>query len=357
MVEGSLSNVPLADVIQIVTTGHKSGLLSLERNEARAKVYVEQGKIQVAHMTPGTHLGEILVRMDLLTTREVQEILDRQSREHAGIPLGMMAVQAALIKEADLQRALRRQAVEVLAELLTWRDGTFEFAERPVGASQAPTEGGHDAMQLLMDADELRRDIDGGTADPNTVFRRAGDPTLHDLPPGAWELLGAIDGRRPARAVVADADFTETDGLSILKAMAELGVISEVEEQGRETTTTVLVVCASPAVQRLLRLALQRVGMRVELIETPAAALAALYSVRPNVLLVDDRGGDGWALVREVRGAPGIAHLPALVLTDPRESTGPLARWRRPKADVLPRPFDELELQQRVAKLAGRKLV
>ena len=355
MIEGSLRNVPLTDVLQIVTTGMKSGLLSIERAGGWARVYVEQGKIQVAHMEPGTHLGEILVRMDLLSAREVQEILARQHRETAGTPLGLMAIADGRMTHEELLHALRRQAVEVLAELLAWSDGTFSFAERPVDASQAPTDGGHDAMQLLMDADALRRDLDEGSADPSAVYERVGDPTRHDLPAGCWELLGVLDGRLPARTVVAEAEMTEIDGLRLLHHMAELGVLREVA--GARSDTVVLVLCAGPVMQRLLRLALQRAGMRSETFADGEDAFAALDRVRPHVLLIDDHDGAGWAWLRRVRDTPGRGHLPTLVLVDPADRGGPLARWRRPKAETMDRPFDELSLQREVARLAGQKLL
>jgi len=117
-----------------------------------------------------------------------------------------------------------------------------------------------------------------------------------------------------------------------------------------------MVVCASPALQRLIRLSLQRVGLRPELFEAPADALAALDAVRPRVLVVDDREGEGWRLLRQVRSTAGLGHLPAVVLTDDVHG-GLLSRWRRPKAEVLSRPFAELELQESVARLAGRPVV
>lgn len=356
MIEGSLRNVPLTDVLQIVTTGQKSGLLDLRRGGAQAHVYVERGRVQLAHMEPGSHLGEILVRMDLLANREVQEILQRQRRENAGTPVGAIAVQDGLITADDLARALRHQAVDVLAELLAWNDGTFHFAERPLEATQVPIEGGYDAMQLLMDADALRRDLDEGSVDPGAVFERAGDPTRFDLPAGAWEVLGLLNGRLPARTVVAEAEMTESDGLRLLKRMVETGVIREVTRSGTEMV--VLVLCRSSALQRLLRLALQRASMRAELFGDPDEAFDALDRVRPHVLLIDDREGEGWAWLRRVRAAPGRGHLPALVLEDAdARPGGPLARWRRPRAETLERPFHEWALQERVARLAGRKLV
>jgi len=354
VIEGSLRNVPLTDVVQIVSEGQKSGVLTVARQEVRARLYVERGRVQVAHLDPGTHLGEVLVRMDLLTTFEVQEMLARQDRENAGTPLGLMAIEAGLLAPEELQAALRRQAVEALAELLGWREGTFSFAERSITSSQAPTEGSHDAMRLLMEADAMRRELDEGTADPATIYRRVGDPTDHELPPGAWELLGLVDGFRPARTIVADVDLSEGQALRLLRRLEDLQVIEGVARDGPDPA--VMVVCASPALQRLIRLSLQRVGLRPELFEAPADALAALDAVRPRVLVVDDREGEGWRLLRQVRSTAGLGHLPAVVLTDDVHG-GLLSRWRRPKAEVLSRPFAELELQESVARLAGRPVV
>jgi hypothetical protein len=354
VIEGSLRNVPFTDVMQIVSSGQKSGVLTVEHGTSRARIYLEAGRVQLAHLDPGTHLGEILVRMDLLTTLEVQEILERQERENAGTPLGLTAVEAGLIDEGDLTAALRRQAIEVLAELLAWTSGSFAFSELAADASQVPASTTYDAMMLLMEADELRRELDEGTADPSTVYRRAGDPTTLDLPDGAWELLGLVDGRRPARTVAAEADLGEGRALRLLQRLEEAGAIEPTARDGPEPA--VMVVCASPALQRLIRLVLQRVGLRPEIFDGAEAALAAIDELRPSVLLLDDREGEGWDLLRTVRGMPGRGHLPAVVLTDPSQGPGLLARWRRPKAEVLERPFAELDLQQRVARLAGRPL-
>lgn len=353
MIEGSLRNVPLADVFQIVATGRKSGVLTVVAGEARARVYLEGGEVQLAHVTPGVHLGEVLARLDLLSAEEVQELLERQRGSDAALPLGTAAVQTGKLAQEDLHRALRRQAVEVIADLLAWRDGSFSFAERNLAASQVPPEHTYDAMSLLMEAAALREELDEGRATPSTLYRRAGDPTEVELPPDAWEVLGLIDGRRSARSIASDTDLGEERTYGLLAVLERHGVIEP--QPFAQEEPLVLAVSPSAGVQRLLRLALQRVGLRVRLARGGEAALAALQEERPHVVVVDDRDGEGWAFVRELRGLPRLGHLPAVVVCDDPRG-GPLARWRRPRAHALARPFDELELQQLVSRLAGRPL-
>ena len=153
MISGSLKNLPLTDLFQLVANSQKSGVLTVTRPNLRGRLYFDHGRISYAHLVPGKHLGEILVRLDRLTAREVQEILNRQKRENPGTLLGRMAVDAELITEDELQAAIEWQALEVVTELMSWSDGGFEFTEPKADASQASSGEGIDALMLLMRVD------------------------------------------------------------------------------------------------------------------------------------------------------------------------------------------------------------
>lgn len=122
----------------------------MERKEKHARIYFTQGRVAYAHMRSGAHLGEVLVRMDLVTALEVQEILMTQRRESPGTLLGRMAVERGILTEDDLARAIERQAFDVVGEVLTWSDGAFEFHDVDANASQVPFGHGVDALVLLM---------------------------------------------------------------------------------------------------------------------------------------------------------------------------------------------------------------
>src|SRR5690606_40140199 len=107
-----------------------------------------------------------------LSAHEVQEILRRQHTENAGTQLGLMAVEMGLLREDDLKLALERQILEVVGDLLSWSEGRFDFSDRAVNASQAPTDHSIDAMMLLMRVAQRRHEFDYEGAQPNTVFVR-----------------------------------------------------------------------------------------------------------------------------------------------------------------------------------------
>lgn len=352
MIAGSLKNLPLTDLFQLVANSQKSGVLTVTRLKQRARLYFDRGRIAYAHLVPGKHLGEILVRMDRLTALEVQEILNRQKRENPDTLLGRMAVDAELITEDELQAAIEWQALEVVTELMSWSDGGFEFTEPQLDASQVPSGEGIDALMLLM---RVVHGLDQYTADgvsPDVVFVRAGDPTQADLSTGAWEVLGVVDGRRSARSVAAEMDLSERQVFHLLDELRNVGVIETSPYPADEPL--VLAVSPSGGLQRLLRLTLQRAGMRVETIGAYEDTLKAVEEHHPKALVLDDDDGNAWEVVRELRRNSAHGHLPVLLLVAKRPR-GTIFR-PLPRADTLLKPFEELALQQQVGRLLGRAL-
>lgn len=340
MLHGRLRNVPLTEVFQVLVTGQQEGTLEVTREGQVAVLNLAGGRIRYASVRPGVHLGEVLVRMDLLSTAEVQALLASQVRENAGAPLGLAALRAGLLNDDELAAAVRRQVTEVVAELLTWRDGHFRFTEADIDRTYVPDDQAVDAMGVLLEVAGRLQDEDAARVKPPVVFERAGDPTKVSLPAGAWEVLAAVDGRRSARSLAAESDAPEREVYAMLGRLEALGVLRRLPLLAQEPV--VLVVCASEAIERLLRLLVVRSGgVPVVMADTaPAASLAERW--RPRAVVVDD-AGDGIEHVAALRATPGLAHLPLVLLSASQPWRG-WRRWRRPRADVLARPFDEVAL-------------
>jgi CheY-like chemotaxis protein len=354
MIEGGLRDAPLPDVFQVIVSGQKSGVLTVAKGETRARIYFDEGRVQYAHISPGVHLGELLVRLDLLTSHEVQDILLKQTLEDPGIPLGLLAIQRGLLDDGELQRAIKAQVLEVLTELMTWRSGSFIFAERSNAASQALSERTLDTGALLLEVARRLEEWREGNVAPEAIFIKAGDPTKVKLPRGGWEILGYLDGKRNAASVAAELDLSEKQVYHILYELQSLGVVQPLPFQVDEPL--VLVVSASSALQRLVRLALQRARLTSLIASDFKVAMELLPANHPSALVVDDEGGETWEFVRSLRKLPGQGHLPVLVLSTESSRPGMLGRLRRPKATVLAKPFHEIELQQLVTQMVGRPL-
>lgn len=351
MIEGSLRNVPLTDVFQVVATSQKSGALTITRGRIRARVHFAIGRIHYAHVSPGVNLGEILVRMELLTVYELLELLIKQQRESAGLPLALAAVGAGYLNDDGLRAGLERQVFEVLTELLTWRSGNFSFGESSDRATQLPVEHSFDAMNLLMQVAQQIANYEEGAVSQGAVYRQSGDPTQAQIPVNGWDVLATVDGRRNAASIAAELELPERQVYHLLHKLEQLGVVEPSPFRIEESLVPVLT--PSNAHARLLRLLLLRCRAVPRIETEQASALTFLAENHPRALVVDDHDGSAWQFLREVRRLPGKSHLPVVVLTPPGTDMGVLAKMRRPRALTLAKPFRELEFQQLVNRMVG----
>jgi hypothetical protein len=337
VIRGALRDVPLADVVQVVSAGRKDGILRVERGDRRAQLWFDRGRLRAASLDGGTHLGEVLVRLDLLDVDEVQALLAEQAAGQGQPALGAAAVARGWIDKADLKRALERHIVEVLGVLVGWRDGRFEFSEGEPAPGD-PDGPRFDPLWILMEAEGVR--AGAGTIDPELVLVRVGDPTRLELPPEAWEVLGLIDGRRSAQALAAETDLPEGRTFGVLADLVAAGVLWPVPDA--VAPPLVLVLSGDPTERRLLRLTLLRHGVRPHLMGELAAAEAVFSDLRPSAVVVDADLAP-WTWLRTLRRRGEGSHVPILLLGG---ETGPWwSRWRDSGADRLPRPYREADVQ------------
>lgn len=354
MIEGSLRNMPLVDVFQIIATSQKKGTLLIERGRSEASVRFDRGQVRAASLTPGIDLAEVLVRMELLPVRSVLSHIAALAQKATGARVGVRALRKGELDEDGLRSALEHHVTEVLAELLTWRSGSFTFGEDD-RESSVDRLGGFDAMLLLMGASEQLGFSGESSFDGTAVFRRVGDPTKVEVPASAWDVLALVDGRRTGESIAAEVDLPERKVFLVLHELEETGVIEP--SPFRPEEPQVLVLGSGNSYTRLLRLLLLRCRVRPFLASDSEAALAFAAEQRPRALVVDEGGGTAWELVRELRKLRGLTHLPALVLSSPDSDGGVLTRMRRPKALTLEVPFGEHEFKQLLSRMVGAPAV
>lgn len=350
------------DVCQLIATGQKTGILTARQPHARARVHFEMGRVQFAHLNPGVHLGEVLVRMHLLTMREVQEAQRSAHRDaHEGdvtsSSLGLSALRLGMLGDAELQRALEAQMIEVFMELFTWKSCTFSFAERSLLASYAPTGDSTDVMTLFMEVAKRLGDWTTERVSEKVVFHKAGNPTKLGLSEWDWEVLGYVDGARSAASIAAEVELPERQVYYRLYQLERCGAVRP--DPAEAQPPSVLLFSADNLTGRLMRLAMRRVALKPYFVQSldSERGIVAVQERRPKALVLyngAEGGTSAWPLVRALRQHASLRHLPIVVLS--AEENSLLRRLRRPRATVLENPFSELELQQSVTRLLGRSL-
>ncbi|MEM8933657.1 MAG: DUF4388 domain-containing protein [Acidobacteriota bacterium] len=128
-ISGNLKTMQLAELLQWLSMGQKTGTLVIEKgppSNVVKRIFFDEGSIiSSASTDPGEYLGRFLVSHGYLEEAAVNEAVAKQKSE--GKLLGKILVSMDLISEEDLHQMLRLKAEESIYDIFTWTEGAFEF--------------------------------------------------------------------------------------------------------------------------------------------------------------------------------------------------------------------------------------
>jgi hypothetical protein len=132
---GKLDETPLPEVLRRLAAERCSGTLRLARGALRARIGLRHGR-PVSVRAPGLkRLGDLLVAAGLADPITVQAAARIQAEERGRRPLGQILVGNAVLAAESLERMVRQQLEQALADLGNWTSGSFDFAaEEPAPA-------------------------------------------------------------------------------------------------------------------------------------------------------------------------------------------------------------------------------
>jgi len=149
-IRGSLSEANLADVLQLLALGQKTGVLSLAREGSFGAVHFDRGGVWHASLVNRRdRLGDRLVRAGLVDA-DVLAALQPELADDDDRHLARVLLDRGLVDGDALVREYRTLVEEAVCLLFTWTTGTFAFEPR-----HAPDESPIVALPadaLLMEA-------------------------------------------------------------------------------------------------------------------------------------------------------------------------------------------------------------
>ena len=216
-INGVLEDLPLADVLQFVHLGRRTGTLYMWRrdDDHRAEIGFHDGKIVSAWTPSQQRLGNLLVEAGLIDGETLQDALSEQRGDGDLRTLGRVLIDRGLVSRKQIHGVIREQVERTIFDLVTWRRGSFHFEIdelNPIDEfSLEPGEllGDLDlnTQMLLLEAtrlfDERNRDrgVEPPAEEPETALldrrlRRAGlrRAAVDDKPPPGRPADGDGDG-------------------------------------------------------------------------------------------------------------------------------------------------------------------
>lgn len=233
-IKGSLREASLADVVQLLFLGRRSGCLSVASERNFASIWFDDGWIVFAGLVNRTdRLGERLVAAGRLTTAQLEEAVAGQGAA-PGQRLGTMLVKQGLITRAELEAELRRQVEETIFTLFTWTSGTFSFEagitpeEREATVRLNPEglllEGARRVDEWSVIAKKIPS-LDAVFALEEGDREASDDDGLVEI---ERRVVPLIDGHRTARELVDATGLTEFEVSRVLYGLLSAGRLRRV---------------------------------------------------------------------------------------------------------------------------------
>ncbi|HOX45115.1 MAG TPA: DUF4388 domain-containing protein [Myxococcota bacterium] len=227
MLYGDLRLFSVAEVLALISSMRKDGLLSLLLPQARKTIALGGGEVIHASSTVADdRLGEVMWRRGRLSLEQLSRV---QEAVRPGKRFGALLVEEGLLTPRELYDCLKEQVVDIVQGSFAIRRGEFLFFEGATGIKNAVRlevtthELIREGVKRLQELDRLEVQF----ADRQALL--VARPALVDVPLGAHErhLLALADGRRSVGEILAASHLGEVEALRALAHLIGQGLAEQ----------------------------------------------------------------------------------------------------------------------------------
>jgi hypothetical protein len=265
--KGELGLFSAAEILQLIGTQEKSGVLQVRSKGRTAVLFFDAGRIVSARdrrQSTGDPFLTYLLENGEITIDDIHRITDAKKDQGGDIVEIMLGEN--LIDEAKVGEWLSRYAQQIVANIVKWETGSYEFASSSDGQPDKRLGKPLRLEPILMEAlrrkdevEEIRRFLPG----LDTRLEIA-EPNYEALPleQDDISILKLVNGERTIDQIIEESSADEVETLDILEKLFALGIIAiapEAPEVSRVRAVSAvkswLLVAAAIAVALGLRLA------------------------------------------------------------------------------------------------------
>jgi predicted transcriptional regulator len=242
MMQGSLQNVSVPQLFNLIHLAGKSGILTVFRSfmggtdpEAtepdmtatdhsqmqRSRIFFKDGS-PVCNAPGGRDLIRILQKAGKLTDNQVETLGTRSYKNEKS--LALLLIGGSYVTQAEIIEALQKQLWSDLYALLGWKQGAFLFEESAIGwDSMIPVD--IDLAELLSQHEQRVREYNRlveAIPDLNATLKFTiddGKPMRRNLSARAWRIVSTM---KPGTSVREVARLMAMGELEVRRAVLEL---------------------------------------------------------------------------------------------------------------------------------------
>lgn len=126
---GNLKTVSFPDILQLLSTGKKTGLLECMTSTRQKEVAFRNGNIIFASSVNSSEdlLGNMLLKRGRISKSDLERAI--KLHKQTGRQLGTTLIDMGLFDKNEITECLKLQIEEIVYNLFSWQDGDFKFHE------------------------------------------------------------------------------------------------------------------------------------------------------------------------------------------------------------------------------------
>lgn len=233
---GTFRQNSLPEVLHVIESGQRSGVLVVTDGTRQAAIYFDRGQWLLGdRIGSPLLLVHRLLRAGMITEEQVEAITGMpfaQAAQAAEMQLVRVLVRAGALAHEQISRFVQDDAVALLALMCGWSDGEFAFEEAvqvprgrlaiplPVGMLVAQALGGDRVSGPPGGPPPLHPGVVLAFAEPEQ-----GAEGMVQVTREQWALLAHVDGHTPLWSIVEKLQQPEQAVLRVASELASAGVI------------------------------------------------------------------------------------------------------------------------------------
>lgn len=229
-IKGSLKEASLPDVIQLLSMGQKTGVLTVTEKGHFGSITFLNGKIVDSYLiNRKNRIGDLLVISGEMTEEQLSEALNIQ--RVTGEKIGTILLKEKYVREETLLKYLIQQIKETIFIMMAWENGYFNFEPRFSGVEKEIIAINPESLLLesAQHVDELSvvsldiiRDI--------SILKPTATPyEIESLNNDEKRVYSLLDGEKTLEVIIESSPFDRFDTNEIVSSLVEKGFCSIIE--------------------------------------------------------------------------------------------------------------------------------
>jgi hypothetical protein len=222
---GDISTVGIVEIVGMINTLRKDGVLTFVKDDLRKALYFQGGELVYAVSgLEEDRLGNILFRTGKISKEILLEVADKVK---SGTRLGEILMERGLITPRDVYVGLTQQVKAIFLSLFSYQDGYYFFEEKKPDLRNAVKlqEG---TLELIMEGmrqyGELSR-LRSIISDRESILSQISPSPEIDLTEKERYVLSLINSRRTVNQVIEESRLGEYDCMKLLVSLYRAGFI------------------------------------------------------------------------------------------------------------------------------------